>query len=210
MKSEELLDLSATLLGEAFLRKRPWEVLGGLGSAIIDLGGQLTQGYEEVYPMIWVGEGTTIDPGATISPPCIIGKGCEIRTGAYIRGNVLIGDGCVIGNSTEVKNAILFDGVKAPHFNYIGDSILGKGVHLGAGVILSNVRCDHGLVIAGGKDGIPTGRRKMGAVLGDFCEVGCHCVLNPGTILGRGCMVYPLTSVKGFYSERSRIGGKNG
>ena len=182
-------------------------MLEGLGSAIIELGEHLIQGYEEVYPMIWIGAGTTIDPCATLSPPCIIGKGCEVRPGAYLRGNVLIGDHCVIGNSTEVKNAILFDGVKAPHFNYIGDSILGNGVHLGAGVILSNVRCDKGEIHIGHT---PTGRRKLGAILGDFCEIGCHSVLNPGTILGRGCTVYPLTSVKGFFSERSRIGGQNG
>ena len=133
-----------------------------------------------------------------------------MRQGAYIRGGVLVGRGCVVGNSCEVKNAILFDGVKAPHFNYIGDSILGFGAHLGAGVVLSNVRCDKGEIRIKCDSSLPTGLHKVGGFLGDGCEIGCHAVINPGTILGMRCMVYPLSSVSGVYGAGEKLGGRHG
>ena len=136
---------------------------------------------------------------ATICPPCIIGKGTEIRTGAFVRCSVIVGDGCVVGNSCELKNAILFDNVQVPHFNYIGDSILGYRSHTGAGAITSNVKSDKSLVCVRGNDGevIKTGLKKFGAMLGDFVEVGCNSVLNPGTVIGKNTNIYPLSSVRG-------------
>ena len=145
-----------------------------------------------------MGASAKIADSAVLEAPCIIGADSELRTGAYIRGSVLVGCGCVVGNSTELKKAILFDGVQVPHFNYVGDSILGYKAHLGAGVICSNVRGDKGLVSVGG---IPTGRKKVGAMIGDYGEIGCNTVLNPGTVIGKNARVYPISSVRGFVPE---------
>ncbi len=154
---------------------------------------------------VCIGEGTVIEPGAMIKGPAWIGRNCEIRHGAYLRENVIVGDGAVLGNSCEFKNCLLFDAVQVPHFNYVGDSILGYKSHLGAGVILSNVRLDHAEVEVTCEDGtrLGSGLRKFGAVLGDFAEVGCNAVLNPGTVLGRHALVYPTTAWTGVLAENT-------
>lgn len=152
-----------------------------------------------ISTMVYIGPGTVIEQGAMIKGPAWIGANCEIRNGAYIRENVIVGNGCVLGNSCEFKNSILFDDVQVPHFNYVGDSILGHRSHLGAGVILSNVKLDHGEISVRTPDGqnIPTGLRKFGAILGDRAEVGCNSVLNPGSIIGRDTVLYPGTQWNG-------------
>ena len=147
---------------------------------------------------VFLGEGTTVEPGAQIAGPAWIGAKCEIRHNAYIRANVIVGDGCVVGNSCELKNAVLFNGCQAPHFNYVGDSILGHGVHLGAGVVLSNFRSLPGTInVRHGEEKIDTGLRKFGALLGDGAEIGCNTTLNPGSIIGRGSVVYPGLNWRG-------------
>jgi NDP-sugar pyrophosphorylase family protein len=154
---------------------------------------------------IFVGEGTVVEPGATIKGPAWIGKNCTVRSGAYVRENVIVGDGCVLGNSSEFKNCILFDKVDVPHFSYVGDSIMGRGSHLGAGVILSNVKLDSKEVqVSHGGGRIPTGLRKFGAIIGDNTEVGCNSVISPGSILGRDCILYPGTHWHGVL-DNSRI-----
>jgi len=176
----------------------PWEALAGIGDLIPELGAKL-EGYREIQPQVWVHPTAKIADTAFLAAPCIIGEDTEVRHGAYIRGNALIGANCVVGNSTEIKNAILFDGVQVPHYNYVGDSILGYKAHLGAGAVCSNVRGDKGLVVI---DGIATGRKKVGAMVGDHAEIGCHAVLNPGTVIGRQSRVYPVSSVRGIVPER--------
>lgn len=182
----------------------PWEILPVLKQILSALEKSLKQkGYREIKPQIWAGENTVISPTAVLNGPCIIGHGTEIRHCAYIRGNVIIGNQCVIGNSTELKNAVLFDNVQVPHYNYVGDSILGKNVHLGAGTILSNLKSDRtnvSITLPTGK--LDTGLRKFGALIGDRTEIGCGCVLNPGTIIGRECRVHPLNSVRGWIPEK--------
>ena len=155
---------------------------------------------------VFVGRGTVIEHGAMIKGPAWIGEGCEIRNGCYIRENVIVGSGCVLGNSCEFKNSILLDEVQVPHFNYVGDSILGFRAHLGAGVILSNVRLDHAeIVVPNGSGGfVPTGLRKFGAVIGDRAEIGCHSVVNPGSLIGRNSVLYPGTQWRGVL-ESNRI-----
>ncbi len=204
-KCEQLFDLSHTIIGNVIEGMLPWDVLGELDELIHVIGESLPEEYERHGDGIWISRKARIAPGAVVEGPCVIGAS-EIRNGGYIRGSALIGDGCVVGNSTEVKNALFFDGAKAPHFNYVGDSILGYRTHLGAGTILSNVRCDGGRVVVRTAPPVTT-RRKLGAMLGDNCEVGCQCVLNPGTVLGRGCTVFPLTSVRGVWASGSRISG---
>jgi len=175
-----------------------WEVLPQIGTCIQELIPTLSDDYTEIGEDVWVGKNTTISPFTTIQGPTIIGHDCDIRPGAYIRGNALIGNGVVVGNSTEIKNAILFDGVQVPHFNYVGDAVLGYKAHLGAGVILSNLKAVSSSIDVKTPDGvIPTGLRKFSAILGDYAEVGCNAVLNPGTIIGMKSVVYPLTSVRG-------------
>ncbi len=207
-RCDALFDLEKTRLGEVLRGMQPWEVLGELEEVIAALGETLhAEEYEHVGDGIWISHTARVDRDARIEGPCIIGARSEVRKGAFIRGSALIGDGCVVGNSTEVKNAVFFDGAKAPHFNYVGDSLLGHRVHLGAGAVLSNLRCDGGRVVIRTAPPVTTLRRKVGAMIGDGCEVGCHAVINPGTILGRGCMVFPLTSVRGVHAAGSRIGG---
>ena len=160
--------------------------------------------YTEIAPDVFVAKDAEISEKASITGPAIIGHKTELRPGAYIRGAVIIGNGAVIGNSTEIKNSIIFDGAQLPHYNYVGDSILGYRAHLGAGAVISNFRLDHGSVTVkteGGK--INTGLRKLGALVGDFCEVGCNSVICPGSILGRGTIVYPITSVNGIINLKS-------
>ena len=209
--SEQWLDLTHTMAADVLAGECPWEILADLSDLIRAWGQTLSRDdYTEITPGVFLARDVRVSPTATIAGPCIVGAGSEIRSGAFLRGSTLIGRGCVIGNSTEVKNAILFDGVKAPHFNYIGDSILGFGAHLGAGAILSNMRCDGASIVLRTTPPISTKRRKLGSVSGDGCEIGCHAVLNPGTILGRGSIVYPLTSVRGVHPEGSRLTGTRG
>ena len=183
----------------------PWEALGGIKEEIIRLGQSLDPAdYIEISPQVWVHKTATIAPTAFLGAPCIIGADAEVRHCAFIRGSALVGGGCVVGNSVELKNVILFDGVQVPHFNYVGDSILGYMSHMGAGSITSNVKSDKGLVVVrDGAEAIGTGLKKMGAMLGDFVEVGCNSVLNPGTMVGRESNIYPLSSVRGVVPEKS-------
>jgi NDP-sugar pyrophosphorylase family protein len=184
----------------AFTRvKYPWELLSQIPELIEEILAEAPEKYEEIGQGIWVGEGTTIADTAVIVGPALIGAGCQIRPNAYIRGNVIVGDNVVIGNASEVKQAIVFSDVQLPHYNYVGDSILGRGVHLGAGAILSNLKSVKGNVsIKVDGQTLETGRRKLGAILADGVEVGCNAVLNPGTVIGPGSIVYPLTSPRGY------------
>ncbi len=196
---QNLYTLSATRAAAYLAAFRyPWEALGELADWIRALQFRLPgTTYRQIAPEVYVGVDTEVASTATLIGPCIIGQGCEVRPGAYVRGAVLAGDGCVIGNSTELKNCILFDSVQVPHYNYVGDSILGKGAHMGAGAVTSNVKGDKTSVsIHFAKERILTGRKKCGAFLGDGAEIGCGCVLNPGTVIGKGSRVYPLVSVR--------------
>ncbi len=183
----------------------PWEALAGIKAEIIRQGEALdkTQ-YREVEPQVWVHVTAKIAPTAYLGAPCIIGENTEVRHGAFVRGSALVGKGCVVGNSVELKNVILFDGVQVPHYNYVGDSILGYKSHMGAGSITSNVKNDKQLVVVrNGEERIETGLKKMGAMLGDFVEVGCNSVLNPGTVVGRESNIYPLSCVRGAIPAHS-------
>ena len=183
----------------------PWEALKGIKDEIIRLGEKLNKDeYNEVAPQVWVHKTAQVAPTAFLGAPCIIGAETEVRHGAFVRGSALVGEGCVVGNSVELKNVILFDKVQTPHYNYVGDSILGFKSHMGAGSITSNVKSDKTLVtVRGMGEAIETGLKKMGAMLGDCVEVGCNSVLNPGTVIGRNSNVYPLSSVRGVVPENS-------
>lgn len=177
----------------------PWEALDRIGETICQIGETLDpQLYDQPQPCVWIARSASIAPTASITGSCIIGERTEVRPGAYIRGNALVGDDCVVGNSTELKNVILFDRVQVPHYNYVGDSILGWRSHMGAASITSNVKSDKTpVVIRCAQERVETGRKKVGAMLGDGVEIGCGSVLNPGTVIGRDSRVYPLTSVRG-------------
>ena len=194
-----LFDLSRTLAGDYLTRfTYPWEALDGIKELILALGPALGEDYEERAPQVWVHETAKIAPTAYLGAPCIIGPRTEVRHCAFIRGSALVGAGCVVGNSVELKNAVLFDGVQVPHYNYVGDSILGYRSHMGAGSITSNVKSDKTLVTVKNEgEKIETGRKKFGAILGDCVEVGCNSVLNPGTVIGPRSNVYPLSCVRG-------------
>ena len=201
---KELYDLGHSKAGEylgGFLY--PWEALGGIKMLIVELGSKLGEEYTEVAPQVWVHKTAKVASTAFLGAPCIIGENTEVRHGAFIRGSALVGDGCVVGNSVELKNVILFDGVQVPHYNYVGDSILGYKAHMGAGSITSNVKSDKSLVVIHGDTEIPTDIKKVGAMLGDFVEVGCNSVLNPGTVIGKCANVYPLSCVRGVIPENS-------
>ncbi len=201
MKTAELFDLSRTQAAD-YLKKftYPWEALSGIKDFILSLGAVLNKDeYTEVAPCVWVHKTAEISPSAYVGAPCIIGENTEVRHCAFIRGSALVGNNCVVGNSTELKNVILFDNVQVPHYNYVGDSILGYKSHMGAGSITSNVKSDKSLVAVNScSEKIATGLKKFGAVLGDFVEVGCNSVLNPGTVIGRNSNVYPLSCVRGY------------
>ena len=194
-----LFDLSHTLAGEYLARfQYPWQALDGIKELILALGPTLGDGYEERAPQVWVHETAQVAPTAFLGAPCIIGPGTEVRHCAFIRGSALVGADCVVGNSVELKNVILFDNVQTPHYNYVGDSILGYKSHMGAGSITSNVKSDKTLVVVKNQgEAMETGRKKFGAILGDFVEVGCNSVLNPGTVIGPHSNVYPLSCVRG-------------
>ena len=199
LKTVDLYDMSHTLAG-AYLSgfEYPWQALKGIKELILTLGPTLGEDYTEVSPTVWVHKTAAVAPTAFLGAPCIIGPGTEVRHCAFIRGSALVGENCVVGNSVELKNAILFDNVQVPHFNYVGDSILGYKSHMGAGSITSNVKSDKTLVaVRCGAERMETGRKKVGAMLGDHVEIGCNSVLNPGTVVGRNSRVYPLSSVRG-------------
>ncbi len=183
----------------------PWEALDHIAEFIRSVGVKLSaKDFTRIGGDVWVAKTATVSPTACINGPCIICDSAEIRHCAFIRGNVIVGTGAVVGNSTELKNCILFDGVQVPHYNYVGDSILGYKAHMGAGAVTSNVKSDKSLVTVGsGEDRAETGRKKCGAMLGDFVEVGCNSVLNPGTVIGPYSNIYPLSSVRGYVPENS-------
>ena len=196
----KLLDLSHTLAGEYLSQfQYPWQALDGIKELILTLGPALPrEEYEEVQPTVWVHKSAVVFPSAYLGEPCIIGPETEVRHGAFVRGSALVGANCVVGNSVELKNVILFDNVQVPHYNYVGDSILGYKSHMGAGSITSNVKSDKALVvIKEGEARMPTQRKKVGAILGDYVEIGCNSVLNPGTVVGPHSNVYPTSSVRG-------------
>ena len=195
---KDLFDLDHTIAKDYLAQfTYPWEALAGIKDFILSVGPTL-EDYDEVSPQVWVHKTATVAPTAYLGGPCIIGPETEVRHCAFIRGSALVGAGCVVGNSVELKNVILFDGVQTPHYNYVGDSILGYKSHMGAGSITSNVKSDKThVVVTDGVERIDTGRKKVGAMLGDGVEVGCNSVLNPGSVIGRGSRVYPLSSVRG-------------
>ena len=193
-----LYDLSHTMAAD-YLRQftYPWEALSGIKNLILELGKTLGDDYTEVSDQVWVHKTAKVFPSACLGAPCIIGPDTEVRHCAFIRGAALVGAGCVVGNSVELKNVILFDKVQVPHFNYVGDSILGYKAHMGAGSVTSNVKSDKSLVVVHTDPEIPTGLKKFGAMLGDGVEVGCNSVLNPGTVVGKNSSIYPVSCVRG-------------
>ena len=203
LKTSDLFDFSHSLAASWLSGfEYPWEALKGINNLILTLGPALGEDYEERSPQVWVHKTASIAPTAFLGSPCIIGAGTEVRHCAFIRGNSLVGENCVVGNSVELKNVILFDNVQVPHFNYVGDSILGYKSHMGAGAVTSNVKSDQSLVVVkNGDEHIPTGLKKFGAMLGDFVEVGCNSVLNPGTVIGRHSNIYPTSCVRGMIPE---------
>ena len=209
---EKLLDLKETIASELFEgRTYPWEVLPEIKDFILKLGKTLDpEEYEYKEGDIWIAKSAKIAPTACINGPAIIGKDTEVRHCAFIRGNAIVGEGCVVGNSTELKNVVLFNCVQVPHYNYVGDSVLGYKSHMGAGSICSNVKSDKQLVVVkDGEEKIETGLKKFGAMLGDHVEVGCGSVLNPGTVIGRNSNIYPLSSVRGCVPSDSIYKNKN-
>ncbi len=208
LKISSLYDLEETIAKELFSRAEyPWELLSGIGAFIVELGESLpTDRYEERGEHIWIAKNAKVYPTAYINGPCIIDEEAEIRHCAFIRGNAIVGKGAVVGNSTELKNVVLFNKVQVPHYNYVGDSILGYKAHMGAGSITSNVKSDKTLVtVRYGGEKVKTGLKKFGAMLGDQVEVGCNSVLNPGTVVGKEATIYPTSSVRGFVPEKSII-----
>ena len=203
MKTTDLYDLSHTMAADLLSKcEYPWQALAGIKNMIIQLGENLGEEYTQISPQVWVHHTAKVASTAYLGAPCIIGPGTEVRHCAFIRGSALVGENCVVGNSTELKNVILFDNVQVPHYNYVGDSILGYKAHMGAGSITSNVKSDKTLVVVkNGPEKIETGLKKFGAMLGDFVEVGCNSVLNPGTVIGKHSNVYPTSCVRGMIPE---------
>ena len=202
---KDLYDLNETIAKDLFEGKTyPWEVLPEIGDFVMKLGETLSDDFEHPEENIWIHKSVKIAKTATLNGPLIIDADTEVRPGAFIRGNVLVGKNCVVGNSTELKNVVLFNTVQVPHYNYVGDSILGTHSHMGAGSITSNVKSDKTLVVVK-NDGeeIETGLKKFGAMIGDYVEVGCNSVLNPGTVVGRNTNIYPLSPVRGVVPENS-------
>lgn len=206
IKISDLFEQGHTIAWELFDgAEYPWEILDKISSFIEELGRTLPENeYTLLKENVWIANDAKIAPTASISGPCIIDHGAEIRHCAFIRGSAIVGKNSVVGNSCELKNCVLFDGVQVPHFNYVGDSVLGYKSHMGAGAVTSNVKSDKTLVtVKDGDEKIPTGRKKFGAVLGDLVEVGCNSVLCPGSIIGRESTVYPTSLVRGAVPERS-------
>ena len=205
IKTTELYDLSHSMAGNYLSSfDYPWQALAGIKNLILELGGQLGEEYVQTEANVWVHKTAKVAPTAYLGAPCIIGAGTEVRHGAFVRGSALVGENCVVGNSVELKNVILFDNVQVPHYNYVGDSILGYKSHMGAGSLTSNVKSDKTLVVVkNGAEQIPTGLKKFGAMLGDRVEVGCNSVLNPGTVIGKDTNIYPTSCVRGVVPENS-------
>ena len=202
----DLFDLSHTLAASYLSGfTYPWEALKGLKEYILSLGPTLGEDYVEQSPTVWVHKTAKVAPTAWLGAPCIIGPETEVRHCAFIRGSALVGANCVVGNSVELKNVILFDNVQTPHYNYVGDSILGYRSHMGAGSITSNVKSDKTLVVVKTEPPLETGLKKFGAMLGDFVEVGCNSVLNPGTVIGPHSNIYPLSSIRGVVPAGSIV-----
>lgn len=206
-KMNDLYDLEHTLAKDYLSNyEYPWLALKGIKDFIIELGQTLGDDYQEVKEHVWIHKDAKVFDSAYIGAPCIIGPRTEVRHGAFIRGSALVGEDCVVGNSVELKNVIIFDSVQVPHYNYVGDSILGYKSHMGAGSITSNVKSDKTLVVVKDRindEAIETGLKKMGAMLGDYVEVGCNSVLNPGTVIGRHTSIYPLSRVRGVIPAHS-------
>ena len=204
IRIEQLYDLSHSIAAEYLQRYTyPWEALAGIKAFIVELGNTLpSDRFDKIGDDVWVAKSAKVAPTAFIGGPCIIDEEAEVRHCAFIRGSAIVGKNAVVGNSTELKNVILFDNVQVPHYNYVGDSILGYKAHMGAGSITSNVKSDKTLVVIKGADeALETGLKKVGAMLGDFVEVGCNSVLNPGTVIGRNSQVYPTSCVRGVIPE---------
>lgn len=201
---QDLYDLNHTIAKDYLSQfEYPWQALKGIHDFILEIGPTL-HGYKEVSEHVWVHETATVAPTAFLGSPCIIGPETEVRHCAFIRSNAIVGANCVVGNSVELKNVILFDHVQTPHYNYVGDSILGYYSHMGAGSITSNVKSDKtNVVVKNGKEKLETGLKKFGAMLGNYVEVGCNSVLNPGTVIGQNTNVYPLSSVRGQVAANS-------
>ncbi len=206
VKITDLFDLKETQAADLLSQYTyPWEVLPYIGEYIIKLGNTLSlEEYDNPSENVWIAKSAKVAPTASITGPCIIGPDTEVRHCAFIRGNALVGAGAVVGNSTELKNVILFNKVQVPHYNYVGDSILGYKSHMGAGSITSNVKSDKTLIaVKNGNEVIHTGLKKMGAILGDYVEIGCGSILNPGSVIGSNTNVYPLSSVRGYVPSGS-------
>lgn len=206
VKTSDLFECNNEYLKELFKSTEyPWEMLPKIKEYIKGLIEKGIPGYIKLSDDVLIGENVKIYPTATIEGPTIIGSGTEIRPGAFIRGSVITGENCVIGNSTEIKNAVLLDKVQVPHYNYVGDSVLGNHAHMGAGSICSNLKSDGKNVVIHGDIDYPTNLRKIGGILGDYADVGCGCVLNPGTVIGKNTSAYPLTSLRGVYPSNSIV-----
>lgn len=212
LEIKDMYDLNETIAKDLFEGKKyPWEVLADIGGFVLKLGQTLPESeFDHPQEDIWIHKSVTVAKTATLNGPLIIDKDTEVRPGAFIRGKVIVGKNCVVGNSTELKNVVLFNTVQVPHYNYVGDSILGTHSHMGAGSITSNVKSDKTLVVVkNGEEKIETGLKKFGAMIGDYVEVGCNSVLNPGTVIGRNTNIYPLSSVRGMIDENSIFKGKD-
>lgn len=203
IKTSDLYNCEIDYLKELFNEEFPWLILPKIKDFILNFQKNGATGFFELKDGVYVGKNVKISQTATIIAPTIIGDGCEIRPGAYVRGNVIMGSNCVIGNSSEIKNSILLSNVQVPHYNYVGDSILGNYAHMGAGSICSNLKADKKNIVIHAEEEIQTNLRKIGAFIGDYADVGCGCVLNPGTIIGRNTNIYPLSSVRGVVPSNS-------
>lgn len=206
IKTSEFLSLENTVAKDLFIGdEEPWKILSKISMFIMELGIYLpSEKYEKVKENIWIAKNAKISKTACLNGPLIIDEYAEIRHCAYIRGNAIVGKSAVVGNSTEIKNSILFDNVQVPHYNYVGDSVLGYKSHMGAGSITSNVKSDKSVVkVSYNGEKINTGLKKFGAIIGDYADIGCNAVLNPGTVIGRNSNIYPLSSVRGFVPENS-------
>jgi NDP-sugar pyrophosphorylase family protein len=202
IKVKDLYEIKNDYLKPLFNCTYPWEILPKINEYILTLISSPPSGFTLASEGVLVGENVEIDKGATIIPPVVIGHGTKIRTGAFLRGNVITGKNCVIGNSSEIKNSILLNNAQVPHYNYVGDSILGNYAHMGAGSILSNLKLGGKCVIIHADIDYETNLRKIGAFLGDYADIGCNCVLNPGTIVGKSTCIYPLNSIRGVIPEK--------
>jgi len=199
--TKDLFECTTPYLTELFDRHPyPWEILPEIKSHILALIENGLDGFEKISENVYVGKNVKIYPTATIEGPAIIGAGTEIRPGAFIRGSVITGENCVIGNSSELKNCVLLGGVQVPHYNYVGDSILGNKAHMGAGSICSNLKSDKKNIVIHGDEDYETGLRKIGGILADGADIGCGCVLNPGTVIGKNTSVYPLNALRGVFA----------